>query len=132
MFHAVRAVYPHLLEAPFVDAVSESLRTGNFLLAIAGDGIRSDLQSLRRLLENRGGLLASLALLEIQLYRDSAGRTLLVPSVPLTKSKQSNRTFVTLHSELRDAETCRKRPDFECHAPRQSGFLGRFYIFRPI
>jgi hypothetical protein len=83
MFHAVRAMYPHLLEAPFVDAVSESLRPGNFLLAIAGDGIRSDLQSLRRLLENRGGLLASLALLEIQTYRDSAGRTLLVPSVPL-------------------------------------------------
>jgi hypothetical protein len=81
IFGAVRAKYPDLSEARFVDAVSESMRTGNFLLAIAGDGIRSDLQSLRGLLATRGGLLASLALLEIQTYRDINGRTLLVPCV---------------------------------------------------
>jgi len=83
MFHAVRAVYPHLLDAPFVDAVSESLRTGNFCSQLLATAYAATLHSLRRLLENRGGLLASLALLEIQLYRDSAGRTLLVPSSPI-------------------------------------------------
>ncbi|MDR5750211.1 MULTISPECIES: hypothetical protein [unclassified Caballeronia] len=105
IFRAVHAMYPDLSEARFVDSVSESLRTGNFLLAIAGDGIRSDLQSLRSLLATRDGLLASLALLEIQLYRDAEGRTLLVPCVPVKSEviahrvvTRANGTPLTLES----------------------------------
>jgi len=45
----VKASRQDLQEAAFVDAVSASLRRRKFLLAIAGDGIRTDLQSLRRL-----------------------------------------------------------------------------------
>ena len=82
IFAAVKAAHPELNEGAFVDSVNRSLERGDFLCAIAGDGIRSDLQSLRRLLA-QGGVLSQLALVEIRTYRDAAGRTLLVPSVPL-------------------------------------------------
>jgi hypothetical protein len=83
IFAAVRTAHPELEEAAFVDAVNQSLARGDFLLAIAGDGIRSDLQTMRRLLGAQGGLLSRLAFVEIRTYRDSAGHTLLVPAVPL-------------------------------------------------
>jgi hypothetical protein len=83
IFAAVKAVHPELNEGAFVDSVNRSLERGDFLCAIAGDGIRSDLQSLRRLLASQGGVLSQLALVEIRRYRDAVGRTLLVPSVPL-------------------------------------------------
>jgi len=83
IFKAVSAAFPEIEEGSFVDSVNESLRRGDFLLAIAGDGIRSDLHVLRHLLANQGGLLARLALLEVRLFRDSRGRTLFVPNVPV-------------------------------------------------
>ncbi|BFG81431.1 hypothetical protein PTKU46_94650 [Paraburkholderia terrae] len=82
MFAAIKAAHPELDEGAFVDSVNRSLERGDFLCAIAGDGIRSDLQALRRLLATKGGVLSQLALVEIRTYRDG-GRTLLVPSVPL-------------------------------------------------
>ncbi|EUC11587.1 UNVERIFIED_ORG: hypothetical protein BDU10_6807 [Burkholderia sp. CF145] len=82
IFAAVKAVHPERDEGGFVDSVNRSLERSDFLLAIAGDGIRSDLQSLRRLLAAQGGVLSQLALVEIRTYRDAVGRTLLVPSVP--------------------------------------------------
>ncbi|MEZ2307157.1 hypothetical protein [Caballeronia sp. Lep1P3] len=81
IFAAAKAVHPDLEEAPFVDAVNQSLTGGDFLLAIAGDGIRSDLHALRRLLASQGGLLSRLAFVEIRTFRDDAGRTLLIPAV---------------------------------------------------
>ncbi|MDW3682996.1 hypothetical protein RA280_14810 [Cupriavidus sp. CV2] len=97
IFAMAKARHPELQEAAFVDAVSASLRRGDFLLAIAGDGIRSDLQSLRRLVSDQSGLLSRLALLELQLYRDLSGRTLLVPSVPF-------KTEVVQHTVLVSSE----------------------------
>ncbi|WP_321947864.1 hypothetical protein [Paraburkholderia sp. J10-1] len=95
IFKTVSAAYPDIEEASFVDSVNESLRRGDFLLAIAGDGIRSDLHALRNLLANQGGLLARLALLEIRLFRDASGRTLLVPNVPVQTELVKREVFVS-------------------------------------
>ncbi|MEM5453064.1 hypothetical protein [Paraburkholderia guartelaensis] len=94
MFKAVSAAHPDIDEASFVDSVNASLRSGDFLLAIAGDGIRSDLHALRNLLANQGGILARLALLEIRLFRDASGRTLLVPNVPVQTELVMREVFV--------------------------------------
>ncbi|KXU87119.1 hypothetical protein CR51_35890 [Caballeronia megalochromosomata] len=83
IFAAVKAAHPQLDETTFVDSVNQSLEHGDFLCAIAGDGIRSDLLALRRLLATQAGLLSRLSLVEIRTYRDAEGRTLLVPAVPL-------------------------------------------------
>ena len=104
IFRAASEAFPELDEARFVDAVNESLRRGDFLLAIAGDGIRSDLHALKNLLANQGGLLARLALLEIRLYRDTAGRTLLVPNVPVQTELVRREVFVDVGREASAAE----------------------------
>ncbi|RDK09139.1 hypothetical protein [Cupriavidus lacunae] len=95
MFALAKARHPALQEAAFVDAVSASLRGGEFLLAIAGDGIRSDLQSLRRLVSGQSGLLSRLTLVELRLYRDPHGRTLLVPAVPFKTEVVQHRVLVS-------------------------------------
>ncbi|AXF01721.1 hypothetical protein [Paraburkholderia hospita] len=94
MFAAVKAAHPELDEGAFVDSVNRSLERGDFLCVIAGDGIRSDLQALRRLLATQGGVLSQLALVEIRTYRDAGGQTLLVPSVPLHTEVVRREVFV--------------------------------------
>ena len=69
-------------EGVLIDRVSDSLKGGNFQLVIAGDGIRSDLVNLTRS-SNFTGSLADLCLLEISIYQNSNGDTLLIPVVPV-------------------------------------------------
>ena len=78
--HVVRH-YPDIDEATFVDSVAKSLRAGDFALLIVGDGIRSDVEAITAHLNARGGLTAELALVEIQLWADDAGRTVVLPFV---------------------------------------------------
>jgi len=83
LFQLVKSKFPDADEAIFVDNVSRSLETGNFVLAIVGDGIRRDIQAMKELLDKQGGLLAQLGLVEIQVWKDGNGRTLLVPSLAI-------------------------------------------------
>ncbi len=68
-----------LSEIAFTDAVAANLKSGDFQLIIAGDGIREDMKAISELLRDQG---ASLALVEFQLWQNSKGHTLLVPFVP--------------------------------------------------
>lgn len=68
-----------LSEAAFSDAVGRSLRTGDFDLIVAGDGIREDMAAIAEHLTQQG---SRLALVEFQQWRDAAGRRLLVPHIP--------------------------------------------------
>jgi hypothetical protein len=111
IFKAISEVYPDIDEASFVDSVNESLRRGDFLLAIAGDGIRSDLHALRHLLANQGGLLARLALLEIKVFRDARGRTLLVPNVPLQTEVVRREVYVGIGRGARAEAAIPSRAD---------------------
>jgi hypothetical protein len=95
IFERARSVWPDLDEAAFVDGVARSLATGDFHLVIAGDGIRSDLQAIAAHLGRDGGGLARLALLEIQLWSDGTGRTVIMPQVPLRTEVIQRRVFVS-------------------------------------
>lgn len=66
-------------EIAFSDAVAANLKSGDFQLIIAGDGIREDMKAISELLRDQG---ASLALVEFQLWQNRQGHTLLVPFVP--------------------------------------------------
>lgn len=78
-------------EAAFVDAVSRSLKAGDFDLIIAGDGIRSDLEAIAGHLD---GSAARLALVEFQLWTNAAGRSLVVPALPLRTEVLRQRVVV--------------------------------------
>ena len=82
-------------EADFVDGVARSLTLGDFHLIVAGDGIRSDLQTVAAHLNALGAGLSRLSLLEIQLWADNQGRTLVVPTVPLRTEIIEQRVFIS-------------------------------------
>jgi hypothetical protein len=52
----------------FIEGITRSLRAGSFLLLIVGDGIRSGLQQIAGLLQNKATLGFSLGLIEMALY----------------------------------------------------------------
>jgi hypothetical protein len=56
----------------FIDAVSRSLRLGNFLLLVVGDGIRSGVRQIADLLQN-ASLGFSFGLIEMALYGSAEG-----------------------------------------------------------
>lgn len=81
IYDAAKALWPDLQEAAFVDNIARSLATGDFILLVVGDGIRSDLHAIADHLSSSG--LARLGLVEIQLWNDEKGRTLVVPRVAM-------------------------------------------------
>jgi len=83
-------------EGVFVDRVTKSLRSGDFILIIAGDGIRSDVQSITEQINDRGGLGGHLALVEFQLWSDEHGRTLVVPAIPLRTEVIRQRVLISM------------------------------------
>lgn len=81
IYNAAKKLWPDVSEADLVDGISRSLATGDFILLIVGDGIRSDLHAIADHLSGSG--LARLGLVEIQLWNDDKGRTLVVPRVAM-------------------------------------------------
>jgi hypothetical protein len=94
LFEAVSKVVEGLDEALFVDRVTRSLQTGDFLLIVAGDGIRSDVHAIADHLNRSSGLSASLALVEIQLWQNEHGDQLVIPSVPVRSEIIKHRVLI--------------------------------------
>ncbi len=67
-FEIVKGAAEHLIEHRFVDAVTQTMRSGRFLLLIAGDGIREDVSALAELINRNAALGFSFGLIEVALY----------------------------------------------------------------
>ena len=80
-YELAAAAHTELSEARFVDAVSEGLRRGRFLLLIAGDGIREDVEAMAELLDRNfsGGF--SFGLVEVALYKGPDEKLIIQPRV---------------------------------------------------
>jgi hypothetical protein len=77
-----------------IDAISRSLRLGNFLLLIVGDGIRTGLQQIAGLLQNRATLGFSFALIEMAIYQNKmAGGSFYVQPRLLLQTEIITRTI---------------------------------------
>lgn len=92
LLEAVRARFPTLDEQVFVDGINHSLRTGDLVLLIVGDGIRSGTESLVGFLERYGSLRFSFGLIEVAAFEVCDGM-LLLPRV-LAKTEILRRTVV--------------------------------------
>lgn len=84
---------PNANEATFVDGVNRSLKSGDFLLIIVGDGIRSGAESLVGFIERYGNLRFGLGLMEVAAYRLPNEQVLLQPRV-LAKTEILHRTIL--------------------------------------
>lgn len=66
-------------EAFFTDSLARNLRSGDFQLIVAGDGIREEVTAIAEHLGDQG---ARLALVEFQIWQDQMGRRLVMPHLP--------------------------------------------------
>jgi hypothetical protein len=76
----------------FIEGVTRSLRTGTFLLLIVGDGIRSGLQQIAGLLQNKATLGFSLGLIEMALYGNGSSGPYYVQPRLLLRTETVTRT----------------------------------------
>jgi hypothetical protein len=93
LYEVVKAVYDDVDEAKFVDEVSRNLRTGRFLLLIAGDGIREGVGSIAEFLERYGSLEFTFGLIEMAVYRFQGDDLIVQPRI-LAKSVIYKRSVV--------------------------------------
>lgn len=101
-FELVRESHPELEERRFVDAVSRSIRSGRFLLLVAGDGIREDVGALAELINRNAALGFSFGLFEVALY--GLGSSLAIQPRVLARTFVMERTVVLVRD---DEETVR-------------------------
>ena len=84
---------PDADQSAFVDGIGRTLKTGDFLLLIVGDGIRQGAESLVGFLERFGHLRFSFGLIEVAAFRLSNEETLLVPRI-LAKTEILERRLI--------------------------------------
>ena len=121
LFEIVRDQHAELDEAQFIDSISRSLRRGDLLLLIAGDGIRENVGAITNFIEDHGTLHFTFGLIEMAIYRMPDGRHLVQPRV-LAHTEVIRRIVVDVRGghinepdlESEDEETeSMPRPDLE-------------------
>ncbi|MBZ2207196.1 DUF4268 domain-containing protein [Massilia soli] len=93
LLNAVRAAHPDLDEVAFIDGINRSLAVGDFILVIAGDGIRTGAEALVSFLERYGHLRFHFALIEVATFRTVDGALMLQPRV-LAKTELLRRSVM--------------------------------------
>ena len=78
-------------EAVFVDGVTQSLRQGDFMLIIAGDGIRQDAQGIVQFLQEVGSMRFVLAMVEVAVYKHTQKELFIIQPRTLAKTQQIKR-----------------------------------------
>jgi hypothetical protein len=89
----VKQSIPDIDEASFVDSVSKGLQSGDFLLLIVGDGIRTGTESLVNFLDQYGHLRFGFGLIEVAAFKMPSGDLLLSPRV-LAKTQILEKTIL--------------------------------------
>ena len=83
-------------EATFIDEVTTTLRCGQFMLLIVGDGIREGIENMIDLIHRQPQMLFTFGLIEIQLFKaDSLDGILAVPQV-IAHSNEIERITVSI------------------------------------
>lgn len=140
LFEVVREAHPELDEALFIDSVSRSLRKGDLLLIIAGDGIRENVGSITNFIEDHGTLHFTFGLVEMAIYRMPDGNHLVQPRV-LAHSEVMRRIVVDVRgdqlvesdSESEDtAQESGPRPDLEQQRQMFTEFWKELFEKYPI
>lgn len=92
-FELARVKEPNLEESRFVDNTYNAMRSGRFLLLIAGDGIREDIGAIAELINRNAASGFAFGLIEIALYGLEDGGLILQPRT-IAKTQTIERTMV--------------------------------------
>ncbi len=95
LFRIAASAHPDLDEASFVDAVSQNLSEGRFLLLIAGDGIRRETEAIAEYIQDHAALRFTLGLVELRSFALPDGSLLIQPRV-LVRTREIERVVVRM------------------------------------
>ena len=112
LLNCVRKVNPNVDEADFIDGVTNSLKSGDFLLLIVGDGIRTGTESLVNFIEQYGNLRFGFGLIEVAAFRLPNNEMLLQPRI-LAKTEILQRTILVGSAGAVALEEIAKAEDIE-------------------
>lgn len=112
LLNCVRKVHPNVDEADFIDGVTNSLKSGDFLLLIVGDGIRTGTESLVNFIEQYGNLRFGFGLIEVAAFKLPNNEVLLQPRI-LAKTEILQRTVLVGSVEAVSLEEIAKAEDVE-------------------
>ncbi|GGY86308.1 hypothetical protein GCM10007071_37230 [Marinobacter zhanjiangensis] len=90
-YKLVKSLYPETEESEFVDGVTNSLAQGDFMLVIAGDGIRTDTEAVVQYLEHTANMKFTLAMVETAVYQTEDKSLTLVQPQTLFKTREIQR-----------------------------------------
>lgn len=125
LLRCVAHTNPNLDASAFVDGINRSLKSGDFLLLVVGDGIRSGAESLVGFLQQYGNLRFSIGLIEVAAYRLSSEEILLQPRI-LARTEILTRMVIV--NERGDAVQESTAPEEqELDNPRNDA--GWYYVF---
>lgn len=122
----LRSAVAGLDEAAFVDGVNRSLKQGDFLLLIVGDGIRSGAEALVGFIEQYGNLRFGLGLIEVAAYRIGNNDVLLLPRI-LAKTEVLERTVILSSAGTVEFEQVAALEDAEAAVADQAGWYQAFW-----
>lgn len=112
-FESTLARNPGLSEQQFVDDTTRAMRSGRFLLIIAGDGIREDVSGMAELINRNAASAFSFALVEVALYGFGESSLAIQPRV-IAKTQIIERTVVVVRDAGQPlAMTMSEEPDVE-------------------
>lgn len=92
-----------LKESNFVDAISRNLKKGNFLLLIAGDGIKEGARGITEFLNQSGNLNFSFGMVDLSVYQAEGIGRLIVPKT-IVKTTEITRYTIDLQEGLKIVE----------------------------
>lgn len=112
-FENTLARNPGLNEQQFVDDTTRAMRSGHFLLVIAGDGIREDVSGMAELINRNASSAFSFALVEVALYGFEDSSLAIQPRV-IAKTQIIERTVVVVRDGGQPvAMTVSEEPDVD-------------------
>lgn len=94
LFDTYRKAGGPLDEEALHDRIALGLKAGDFLVIIAGDGIREDVLSIAEHLNMNSGMATSLALAEFQMFMGPTGETVIIPHVPVRTDVLTHRVYI--------------------------------------
>lgn len=94
VFKLVSGKYPEVDEAELHDGVTQSLEKGDFMLIIAGDGIRQDAQAIIEFLDSTAQMRFTLGLIEAAVFQTEDQELTFIQPRVLVKTKEVVRQFL--------------------------------------
>jgi len=126
VYKLVSQKYPEVDEAQLHDGVTQSLEKGDFMLVIAGDGIRQDAQAIVEFLDSAAQMRFTLGMIEAAVFQTEDEELTFIQPRVLLKTKEVVRQVLLTSSSSQD----RSEPDEQSFTNEHysNSDLGKWYL----